>query len=192
MLFRAKILRALTKKPYGVAYFKVGKQLYPRLIRLDRDSIRFGNGIWIIDHSKVYIENSEIKPEKPEKPGKQLPEIDSRTGQPIRREFNMVDFYNYSQGIPVIFFDYNDMVALKLEGDKFEGTRNPFVVEATIDKELSASEAEMMRKTKSKVIKYVFASIAVTVGLYIAVAYLYTELSSIKSMVSLLLPLVGS
>ncbi len=180
-------MRALTRKPYGVAYFKVNRQFYPRVIRLDKDSIKTSKGIWIIDHSKIYMENSAAKEDKYEESS-----VDSENRVVEKKEYNMVDFYTFNQGIPIIFFDYNDMVPLSFQNEPFEGTRNPFVVEAAVAKEISASEAELMRKNKpSKVIKWIIAGIVVTGGLYAFLAYQNSIISEVALTCQRLLPLVS-
>ncbi len=186
MIWKAKMLRAITRKPYGVAYFKINKNEYPKLIRLDNDTIKTSKGVYIIDHSKVYIEQDAMKPEKFE-------EVTYKDDKPVeRKEFNMTDFYTYRQGVPIIYFDYNDMIPLKFENDPFEGTRNPFAVENAISKEISAAEAELMRKTKSKVIKYVLVNIIISAIAIAAVGFVVNNMLLMQDTINSIAAVVGA
>jgi hypothetical protein len=176
MIWKAKLLRLLTRKPWGLAYFIVKRQLYPKLIRLDRDSVRTNEAIYIIEKSKVFVEAPGTGSERVREEFR-----DKATGSLINaKEYDMTEFYTYTQGIPVIFFDHADMIPVKFEHDKYEGTRNPFAVNATLSKELAAMEAEMLRKTKSTIVKYVMISMVLGVIAIGGIAMLYGQFISLQ------------
>ena len=161
MSIKVKLLRKLTRRPYGEAKFKLGKNIYTKMIRFDSDSIKTNNGMWIFDKNKIYVERGGVK-----------------------KEHDQIDFLAWQEGYPVIHLDQDDMIPLHFSNEKYDGVRNPKNVQAIIGKEMSANEAEIMRKTRSKIETYVKVVVVLT-AIGLVIAYLgIQQMIEIKSMIT--------
>lgn len=162
MSIKVKLLRKFLRKPYGEAKFKLGKNIYTKIVRFDKDSIKTDNGIWIFDKNKVYVERGGVKNE---------------TG-------GLINFLSWQEGYPIIYLDQNDMIPLHFQNEEYIGVRNPTNVQAVIGKEVSASEAEIMRKSRSKIETYVKVCVVLgAVALLISYFGIQTLLE-VKSMIA--------
>lgn len=130
---RIKMLRALTKKNIGFVKFITSRKIIkPVIANLDRDIIRFGEGIYIVN-------KKFIKRESPD---------DTYSYYPIDPER-----VKYEEGIPVIYFDIDDIMPLDFnypnaeEQDKF---RIPSQVSATLNKEIAVEKAKVMNAFASR------------------------------------------
>lgn len=166
MLFakeQVKIKRSLTKKPYAIARFKIGKNVYPRIIRLDKDVIKVKGGMYFVDKGSVYFEHNDKK---------------------LSKIGNIEEFVDYEEGVPTINFDVNDILPLRFEKEETKsGSRNPFAIEAIIAKEIAAAEAEMMRKNKSKLAKMMIVNIILTGILVAGIWFIFSQVQGINGSV---------
>jgi hypothetical protein len=132
MYLKVKVLRALTRRPFGIAKFRSrGKTIFSKIVRFDVDTIKTRNGVYLFDRNKVYIE----------KDGKR------------DKEFDISSNSEMDTGVPVIYFDLEDMIPLNFvpeAPDSIKGSRNPFQAQATLKKEIALAEAETISKVKSK------------------------------------------
>lgn len=163
---KVKLLRKFLRRPYGEAKFKLGKNIYTKMIRFDKDSIKTDNGMWIFDKGKIYVERGGVKADK-DTEGKKI-----------------VDFIAWQEGYPIIYLDQNDMIPLHFQNEKYDGVRSPKNVQAVIGKEVSASEAEIMRKTRSKIELYVKVAVVVGVLAFIAAYFGVQQVLELKDMVA--------
>lgn len=67
-----------------------------------------------------------------------------------RKVYNLNDWADYEEGYPVIYFDVNNAIPLHFEGDLIDKLPTPRAIQSTIKKEIASFEAEVMRKTRSK------------------------------------------
>ena len=131
---RVKILRRITRKNYGIIKFIHSNRLIkPVITDLDKDIVRFANGVYIIDkHS--------IKREGEEEPSTHIIEEHK---------------IKFEEGVPTIYYDIGDIMPIDFEShhektpetDKF---RLPTQVSATLNKEIAVEKAKVMRAFKSR------------------------------------------
>lgn len=120
-------MRKLTKRPYGLAKFKVGRTVYSKIVRFDKDTTEWMGGKYVFDKNSIVIEKSASK-----------------------KVYSFKDFETWEEGIPVIYFDVMSAIPIRFSGDKTEGIPTAKAIQSTIKKEMATYEAEMMRKTRSK------------------------------------------
>lgn len=139
MSLKVKLLRMLTKRPYGLAKFRVNRTLYSKIIRFDKDNTEWMGGKYWFNKELVTIETSagrgvDIKAEDGTK----------------KTVYNLKDWAVYEEGFPVVYFDANNAVPLHFIETKLEGLPTPKAIQASLKKEMATYEAEVMRKTRSK------------------------------------------
>jgi hypothetical protein len=127
MSFKVKLLRKLTKRPYGLAKFKVGRTLYSKVVRFDKDSTEWMGGKYVFDKGLIHIEKSGNK-----------------------KTFNGQSFETWEEGYPIIYFDAKSAVPTAFISEKDQRLPTAKAIQQTIKKEIATFEAEMMRKTRSK------------------------------------------
>jgi len=126
--YRTYFLRKLTKRNYAIIYFKIGKQLIATIKNMDKDILRYKDGIFIFLNGQTYYKtNSEKKIIK----------------------INPSKIY-FQSGIPTIFFDINSMTPLSLHKTS---NINPYHIQNLISKELSITEAEALKMSQSSLSK---------------------------------------
>jgi hypothetical protein len=126
--FKVKLMRKLTKRPYGLAKFRVGRTWYSKMVRFGHDSILWNGGKYMFVKQTVIIEKEAGK----------------------KKIFNVNEWADYEEGYPVIYFDVNNAIPLHFEGDMIDKLPTPRAIQSTIKKEIASFEAEVMRKTRSK------------------------------------------
>lgn len=166
---RIKLLRSITKKNIGYVKFITSKKIIkPVIANLDRDIIRFGEGIYIIN-------KKFIKRESPD---------ESYSYYPIDPER-----VKYEEGIPVIHFDIDDIMPLdfdypdKEEQDKF---RIPSQVSATLNKEIAVEKAKVMNAFASR--QNIFMIIVIG-ALLISLYFAWSNFNTIKDIKKTIDPL---
>lgn len=157
---RIKILRALTKKNIGYVKFITSRKIIkPVIANLDKDIIRFGEGIYIVN-------KKFIKRESPD---------DTYAYYPIDPER-----VKYEEGIPVIYFDIDDIMPLdfdypdKEEQEKF---RIPSQVSATLNKEIAVEKAKVMNAFASR--QNIFMIIVIG-ALLISLYFVWSNYNTVK------------
>jgi len=154
-VMRAKFKRMLTHKPYGVAYFHLGQQIFPRVINFENDIIRTKKALWTIQQSAVYVQKA----------------IDEGKFSEDKTKLETDELIEHIQGVPVIHFDYNVLAPLRY--GKYDASKipNPQQIQATIKKELEYLEAELMYHHRDKlkkllIICLIMSFIAVGIGIF--------------------------
>lgn len=131
---RVSFMRRIRNRNYGIIRFRThGRNEFPVIVDFDNDILRRFDGIWILDKMKVIRQVGDER--------RIHAEIDAKKA-------------SFSQGCPVITFDWGDMIPLGYEHDEElpAVSRNPQQIESTLRKERSAMEAEVM-ELKSKEFK---------------------------------------
>lgn len=150
-----KVLRAITRRPYGIAYFKIGKNIYPKIVRFDQDLIRTKQGAWVIENDKIYFEKT-LKSSPDETQTEQ-----TRLGS---TKYKMTKFQTWTEGFPIIFLDLSKTQPIYFENDKGDYPKaTPKNIEATLGKEKAAAEWEMMNKQKNRIQTYLLVCILLLV-----------------------------
>jgi hypothetical protein len=145
--YKVKLYRKLTKRPYGLAKFRVGRTWYSKMVRFGNDSIIWHGGKYMFVKQTVIIEK----------------------GAGNRKVYNMNEWADYEEGYPVIYFDVNNAIPLHFEGDMIDKLPTPRAIQSTIKKEIASFEAEVMRKTRSKLMLLaLFTMIMVLINIVIA------------------------
>ena len=158
MSIKVKLLRLITKRPYGLARMRVGRTWYSKIIRFDKDSFTWYDGKYIIEKNAVVIEK----------------------GAGNRKIYDLKEWSNYTEGFPVVYFDANNAKPLVFERNPLDNNLpTAHAIQATIKKEIAAFEAEMLRKQRSKlqtlmIITLVFAAMA-----FFASAYTVIKVASL-------------
>jgi len=156
--------RRFSARNWGIIYFKSrGKSIFPIIADFDKDTIKIGDNIWILDKGKIYRQGESPKKAK---------EI-----QPSQIEF--------ISGCPITFFNIDDMLPLRFESEEgAEGARNPHQVEATLAKEIAAAEAEALHMTKTKMqMLIIIAIICAIIGIGIS-AYGIIQIGSLGKQIA--------
>ena len=131
---RIKILRRLTKRNYGIIKFIHSNRLIkPVITNLDKDIVRFADGVYIIDKQSIKRE------------GEEEPSTHNIEEHKIK----------FEEGIPTIYYDIGDIMPIDFEShhektpetDKF---RLPTQVSATLNKEIAVEKAKVMKAFKSR------------------------------------------
>ncbi len=165
---RVRLLRIFTKKHYGVAKFVTPtKAIVTRVVRMDQDTIKWQESIWTIERNKIYST-------KPMSDGtvKRSKEID----------LNKQIFYE--EGLPTIYFNHNDMMALTFNDTKGEEyIRDPRQVETTLEKERAIATAKALKITKSNLQTLMIISILISVICISLSIILLNDVSAIKNAV---------
>lgn len=139
MSMKVKLLRKLTKRPYGLAKFKVNRTLYSKIIRFDKDNTEWMGGKYWFNKEMVTIETDAGKGVK-----------EAGTDGVKKSVYNTNNWAVYEEGFPVVYFDANNAVPMHFNETKLEGLPTPKAIQASIKKEMATYEAEVMRKTRSK------------------------------------------
>lgn len=176
MSIKVKLLRMLTKKPFGLAKFRVGNTWYSKIVNFTQDSCEWFGGLYGFNRDWIVIEK----------------------GAGNKKQYKQSDYVNFESGFPIIYFDVNSGIPLHFEGDRATSTLpTAKTVQATVKKWIIASELEMMRKQKNKLmlaimISVIFSMIAMFVGIYsiIKMGNMESGISAIQGAVTNLAPQV--
>jgi len=128
MSLKVKLLRKLTRKPYGLARFRVGRTKYSKIVRFDKDQVEWYGGTYIFNKDSITIEK----------------------GAGNKKAYNVGEWANHEEGFPVIEFDVNSAVPIYYQSDPQGNLPTAKSIQATIKKWIIATEMELMRKTRSK------------------------------------------
>lgn len=167
---KVKLLRKLLRKPYGLAKFRVGRTWYSKIVNFTQDSCEWFSGMYSFNRDLITIEKSAGN----------------------KKVYRQSEFVNFEEGFPIIYFDVNSGVPLHFEGDKATSTMpTAKTIQATVKKWIIASELEMMRKQKNKLmlammIVVIFSMIGMFVGIYgiMKMMSLETMLQSIQGAIA--------
>ena len=164
-----KLKRKITGKPYGIAYFKIGRTEYPKVINFNKDVVHTKYGTWTIDKDKLYFE-------------KEFNAIKSKNNSPIgeeekafferlkfrqdnnKKEWNIDQFQDWREGFPVIHLDMLNASPAYFDTDR--GTfknATPQNIEATMGKEKTAFEWEVLKKRKDKIFLMLLILLIITI-----------------------------
>jgi hypothetical protein len=181
--------RSITKKNHGIIYFMSrGKALYPKVVNFGNDVIRTHKGLWVLYEGAIY--RQVIKEEGQQSENADIAgTMEMSIGEPkgrlglfhktvkkvtvrIHKKITDEDF-KYRQGIPIMYLDIEDMIPMRLMSEKMDLpiTRNPYMIEAVLGKEVAAAELEALKMTK-KSIKMLIMVTAVLVIMAIAIGAL--------------------
>lgn len=117
---RVKILRAVTKRNYGIVFLVGrGKQITTLVKNLDEDTIWIDNNVWIIDSNKIYRKDNKTN----------INAIESK-------------HINTISGIPILFLSLESMKPLDFYSD--ENTVKPEEIGATLRAWLYNQYAKML------------------------------------------------
>ncbi len=162
---RIKILRRLTKRNYGIIKFIHSNRLIkPVITNLDKDIVRFADGVYIIDKQSIKRE------------GEEEPSTHNIEEHKIK----------FEEGIPTIYYDIGDIMPIDFEShhektpetDKF---RLPTQVSATLNKEIAVEKAKVMRAFKSR---QDMMMMVILVLLVLSLYFSYTQYSNSQNSVS--------
>jgi len=193
-LLKLKSMRFLLRKPYGIAYFKIDRVFFSKIIRFDKESVKTENGLWTFEKDKIYVERDVVTEEKFKSEQTSQP-TDAEVVEAVKAgkvkeliaktktEYKQAKFLGWRNGYPVIFLDQNDMRPLTFEKQLGDPV-NPRNIQSVLNKEISAFEAELMRKQRDKlekllIVTMVLAACAAVIG-YIALQ----DIGVVKEMVS--------
>ena len=170
-IVKLSALRFFTKRPYGIAYFKIDKFLFSKIVRFDKESVKTANGLWTFEKDKIYVDKDAVKEVKKavlaETPTDEEVIEAVKSGktkellQRARSEYKQTEFMGWRAGYPVIFLDQNDMRPLTFEKQLGEPV-NPRNIQSVLNKEISAFEAELMRKQRDKLEKLLLLTLVFT------------------------------
>lgn len=158
MSFKVKLLRKLTKKPYGLAKFRVGRSLYSKIVNFAKDQCEWMGGTYQFERGAITIEKPAGKGIKGQK-----------------NIYNEKDWANYEEGFPIVIFDVNSAKPLRYEGDPQSADMpTSKAIQSTMKKELAAFEAELMRKQRSKLmqailITLIFSMVSMMLSIYLLI-----------------------
>ncbi len=128
MSMKVKLLRKLTRRPYGLAKFRVGKTWYSKMVRFDKDTTTWFGGIYQFNKNMITIEK----------------------GVGNRKVYDQKDWVQYEEGFPIIMFDVNNPIPLNPTAQDLPGMPTAQAIQSSLKKEIAAFEAELMRKQRSK------------------------------------------
>jgi hypothetical protein len=133
--FRVKILKRLTRRNYGYVRFLSSNRLIKTVVaNLDKDVVKFGDGIYLIDKQSIKRE------------GEDTPSSDVIDESKIK----------FEEGISTIYYDIDDIMPIDFDTsrknplaqeDKF---RLPTQVSATLNKEIAVEKAKAMKAFKTQ------------------------------------------
>lgn len=135
--FRIKLLRKITKKNLGFAKFIFGGQIIkPVIADLDKDTIKFEEGIYLTEKGEIRKSTSE-----------------SVAGDKTITKQKVF----FEEGIPTIYFDTDDLLPVEWSKKKIEDEkpdkhrfRSPKHISATLNKEIAVEKAKTMKAFKSR------------------------------------------
>lgn len=153
-----QLKRNFTKKNYGIVYFTSrGRALYPKIVNFGEDVLRKNDGLWVLYEGAIY---RQVGKEEPQGTETKTIEIQEHKGKIFRQPKTTAKVklhkeiksgeIEYRQGVPVMFLDIEDMLPLRLLSEKMTLpiTRNPYMIEAVLGKEVAAAELEALKMTK--------------------------------------------
>ena len=150
----------MTKRNYGIIKFIHSNRLIkPVIANLDKDIIRFADGIYIIDKQSIKREG-ETEP-----------------STHIVEEHKI----KFEEGIPTIYYDIGDIMPLDFENaqdrtsPETEKFRLPTQVSATLNKEIAVEKAKVMKAFKTR---QDLMMIVILVLLVVSVYFTYTVYSN--------------
>lgn len=167
----AKFKRQVLRRNYGIVNFiSANGSIFPKIMNFSGDLFKLKNSMYILQNDFVYriIKEEDSGTEK-------IEEIIDKAGNKRKvRLHTRIDetMVRYMEGIPIIFFDINNMLPRRIEGQKYDDTlasKNPIMVQTAIDKEREALKLEVL-KSKWKDMKIFFIVIIMLVIVAIAVS----------------------
>ena len=160
MSIKVKMLRLLTKRPYGLAKFRVGNTWYSKIVNFTRDSCDWFGGMYSFNRDLITIEK----------------------GAGNRKSYRQSDYVNFESGYPILYFDVNSGVPLHFEGDKSTSSLpTAKAMQSTVKKWIIASEMEMMRKQKNKIMTAIIIGIIMSLICMCVSIYLVIKLGNIEA-----------
>lgn len=192
-IIKLSMLRFLTKRPYGIAYFKINKNLFSKIIRFDKETIRTKDGIWTFDKDLIYVEKDAVKEVRKavlaETPTDEQVIEAVKAGktkellQKASTTYKQAEFLGWKSGYPIIFLDQNNMQPSGFQGDSANPT-NPRNIQSILNKEISAFEAELMRKQRDKLEKMLLFTLLIAAATIVYLFILSNDINAIKEAVA--------
>lgn len=192
-LLKLKMMRFLLRKPFGIAYFKINKNLFSKIIRFDKETIRTADGIWTFDKDLIYVERDVVQEVKravtAETPTDEEVIEAVKAGktkelmQRVKSQYKQSDFLQWRNGYPVIFLDQNNMQPTGFQGEAGNPT-NPRNIQSILNKEISAFEAELMRKQRDKLEKLLLVTLVLAACAAVLGYLALTDIGVVKEIVA--------
>lgn len=191
---KLSVMRFFLRKPYGIAYFKIGKFFFNKIVRFDKETIRTQNGIWIFDKNLIYVDKGftsavkqEVMDEKPTeeeiKAAIASGNLESLT-KGKKQAFKQEHFLGWKSGFPIIFLDQDNMQPMGFNDANNTSPTNPRNIQSILNKEISAFEAELMRKQRDKLEKLLYVAVALSAVAAILIYMQWQDIGLIKEMVA--------
>lgn len=153
--FRCRILRSLLRKNYGVVHFVDGKDVFSKIKNFDQDIIEESSMLGKSAEKLYYLKKGKIYDHK----GDAVSKVDN-------------DSVKFQSGVPVIFFDTNNMIPLSLHEE--ETSIHAEQMAAIIKAHTTIQENKLLGRTKK------IAGISVLVLIAIMGATLYYAFSTLS------------
>jgi hypothetical protein len=193
------ILRQVTRKNFGIVYFTTkGQAMFPVIKDFSKDTIRTNKGIWFFRAGSIYrqvdkekgqsinLEDDEVPINYEKKSGMGLFSQNRVTGAKLHHVIAPEEI-NFRQGVPIVFLGIDDMIPKKIADERMinePNSRNPYQVEATLGKEVTAARLEALNKAE-KDLKMLILVIAILVVVSIGVSYLtYDRVNLVGAMMN--------
>jgi len=161
MSWKVKMLRRLTRRPYGIAKFRVGRTWYSKIVRFDNDACEWYGGKYIFARNAITIEK----------------------GVGNKKVYDARTWVDNEEGFPIIFFDVNSAVPIHVVDETKGSLPGAKAIQATIKKEIAAFEAEMMRKQRSKIMLAIIIVLLLTFVNFGLTYYAITKVDGVQKAV---------
>jgi hypothetical protein len=161
MSWKIKMLRLITKRPYGMAKFRVGRTWYSKIVRFDQDACEWYGGKYMFARNAITIEKSAGN----------------------RKVYDARDWVDNEEGYPIIFFDVNSAVPMRVTDESKGQLPGAKAIQATIKKEIAAFEAEMLRKQKGKLMLALIIVLLVSMVNFGLTYYAITKIDAVSKSV---------
>ena len=165
MSFKIKMMRKLLKKPYGLANFRVGRTVYTKIVNFSKDTIVWGDGFYIFDKNAITIEKNAGKTKE-------------------KNVYNTNSWAHWEEGFPVIEFDANSCTPRYWSENK-NNLPTSQAIQATNKKWIAATEAEIMRKQKNKLLMAIMIGIVMSVVTMGVAIMVYNNVNSLGATINL-------
>lgn len=164
------------KKRYAIVRFHGhGNMLFDRVMDIGGAKIETKKGLYLIQDNWVYKMVGDVK-----KLGEKSKTVDYK-GQKLKViEHAKIkqDFVKFEEGIPVINFDINDMLPLKLEQQETtKETRQPGHIQAVLKKERALYQYLAMKMVKQQIMMLIIVCIIVA-GISAALSFVNMQSTS--------------
>lgn len=175
---KVKLMRVITKKNYGLVYFvSKGKTVFETIANLSNSLFRYRDRIFYFIGGTIYV----LKPKVVK--GVDMSSLNrKKMSEPEIQKYIIkkieIDAKNMKQtliGIPVIFFDYDDMAPLNIvKGEPDTKFRDSKFVASILDNEIEIERRKAMNADKKKMNReFMFTMIAIgLIGILVAAQFM--------------------